>query len=320
MAASYATHAPTITPGAGFDPERVCDVLRKAFKGMGTDEKAVIAALTSIDSKQRASLLKQYKVMFGKDLLADIKSELSGNLESLVLAMMFTDAEFDAWSLRNAMSGAGTNEKCLVEILTTRNNSEINAAKAKYTEMFKRDLEKDIVSETSGHLKRILVSLVQASHDESGKVDQAKAAEQAAQLLAAGEKKIGTDESAFNRIFMTSSKAQINAILAEYRKISGYDLERVIEKEMSGDLEDAYINLIQGVRSPAKLFAKLLYKAMKGGGTDDTTLIRIIVSRSEKDLGSVKEAFIDEYKKSLAAWVKGECSGSYETLLLALIK
>ena len=35
------------------------------------------------------------------------------------------------------------------------------------------------------------------------------------------------------------------------------------------------------VRSRAAYFAERLYKSMKGAGTDDTTLVRLVVSRSE---------------------------------------
>ena len=35
------------------------------------------------------------------------------------------------------------------------------------------------------------------------------------------------------------------------------------------------------VRSRADYFAEKLYKSMKGVGTDDETLVRVIVSRSE---------------------------------------
>jgi annexin A7/11 len=53
-------------------------------------------------------------------------------------------------------------------------------------------------------------------------------------------------------------------------------------------------------------------------GTNDKTLIRIIVSRSEIDLGDIKEAFEAKYEKSLESWVKDELNTEIGYLLYTL--
>lgn len=58
------------------------------------------------------------------------------------------------------------------------------------------------------------------------------------------------------------------------------------------------------VQSPADFFATCLYRAMKGMGTDDSTLIRIIVSRSEIDLNDIKKEFERLYDRTLVSAVK----------------
>lgn len=54
-------------------------------------------------------------------------------------------------------------------------------------------------------------------------------------------------------------------------------------------------------------------------GTDDTTLIRVIVSRSEVDLVQIKEEFLRMYQKTLATMIKGDTSGDYRKMLLKIV-
>lgn len=55
----------------------------------------------------------------------------------------------------------------------------------------------------------------------------------------------------------------------------------MIKSEFSGDIEDAYLILIAVIRDRPAFFAERIHKAIAGLGTNDTALIRVIVSRSE---------------------------------------
>uniref|UniRef100_A0A669CGM1 Annexin n=1 Tax=Oreochromis niloticus TaxID=8128 RepID=A0A669CGM1_ORENI len=287
-------------PGA--DPLKDVEVLRKAMKGFGTDENAIIELLGNRSNKQRVPLVAAYKTTYGKDLTKDLKSELTGNFENLVLAMLKTPAYFDASELREAIKGAGTDEACLIEILSSRSNSEIQEITRIYKAEYGKSLEDSISSDTSGHFRRLLVSLCQV----------------ASKLYAAGENKVGTDESQFNAILCARSKPHLRAVFQEYQHMCGKDIEKSICREMSGNLESGMVAVVKCIKNTPAYFAERLNKAMKGAGTKDTTLIRIMVSRSEVDMLDIRQEYLKTYGKSLYTDISGDTSGDYKKLLLKL--
>jgi hypothetical protein len=192
---------PTLKPASNFNPASDCERLYKAMKGFGTDEKTIIDVLGNRSSDQRMELKKSYQQMYGKDLVKELKSEISGNFWNTVEALMMSPVEFDAFSIRSAIKGLGTDEEALIELLTTRSNEQLNAAKQTYQTMFNRDIEKDIKSDTSGFFQKVLVSLLTASRPNSNMVDKTQAKIDAQSLFNAGAKKWGTDEGIFLTIF-----------------------------------------------------------------------------------------------------------------------
>ncbi|XP_061693544.1 annexin A11-like isoform X1 [Syngnathoides biaculeatus] len=308
----------TIKDFTGADPLKDVEVLRKAMKGFGTDEQAIIDLLGSRSNKQRVPLLRAYKTSYGKDLIKDLHSELSGDFRKLVMATLKSPAQFDASEIHNAIKGAGTDEACLIEILSSRSNTEIKEIARLYKTEFKKSMEDAISSDTSGHFRRLLISLAQGNRDERPNVDLSLAKQDAQALYAAGENKLGTDESKFNAILCARSKPHLRTVFMEYQKMCGRDIEKSISREMSGDLESGMLAVVKCIKNTPAYFAERLYKAMKGAGTKDTTLIRIMVSRSEVDLLDIRQEYVRNYGKSLYTDISGDTSGDYKKLLLKL--
>jgi len=309
----------TVHPTSGFDAHHDAEALRKAMKGFGTDDKALIEIFGARTSEEMRLTAAEYKISYGRDLTEDIKDETSGHFEDALVSRLKSRAEYDAYCCHKAIAGAGTDEHCLVEILATRSNAEINALKEAYQSVHGKSLEKDIVNDTSGNFKRLLVSLVQGGRHEQEPVDMTEAQADARALYEAGEAHWGTDESMFNKILVTKSRAQIKAINGEYLKIKGQDLMLALNSEMSGHVKEGFKAIVQACINKEEYFADKLYHSMKGSGTDDRTLIRIVSSRCEIDMVQIKQEFAARHHKSLARFIEEDCSGDYKRLLMKLV-
>ncbi|KAM6901196.1 annexin A4 [Lycodopsis pacificus] len=307
-----------VTEAAGFNAEADVHSLREAMKGAGTNEEAITKVLAHRTNAQRQRIKEAYKQSVGKDLADDLSSELSGNFRCVVLGLLMLAPVYDAYELKTAIKGAGTEEACLIDILASRTNVEIKAINELYKKQHGKTLEDDVCGDTSGMFQRVLVSLLTAGRDESDKVDEAQAVLDAKDIYEAGEARWGTDEVKFLTVLCVRNRNHLLRVFQEYQKISGRDIEDSIKREMSGCLEEVFLAIVKCIRDKTAFFAERLYKSMKGLGTTDSVLIRIMVARAEIDMLDIKAQFLKLYGKTLYSFIKGDTSGDYRAILLQL--
>ncbi|VDI14373.1 annexin A7/11, partial [Mytilus galloprovincialis] len=336
-----------------WDPELDCEYLRDALKGWGTNEDAIIHVIATRCNAQRQELKTCFKTAYGRDLVKDLKGDLSFNFETAVLALFVPPAEYDAWAIKEAIYGPGTDERALMEILLTRTNPQIKAIRDCYNDVASPNsqkakglIDKDIENDCSGDFKRLLVSAAQGnrSHISEDKLKNAveeimsdgtptgmfevnfdklcdikRAKADAKNLFKAGEDRWGTDEETFVRIFACRDYYQLRATYNEYVKITQRDIENSVSRETSGDFERGLLSIVKNIKCRPRFFADELTSSMKGLGTKDNRLIRIITSRSEIDMVQIKKHFLENNKQTLWKWLQDDCSGDYRKLLQAIV-
>ena len=301
-----------------FEENKDAELMRKAMEGLGTDDNALIDIATQRNHNQRLKIKQAYKTMFGRDLMEDLKKDLSGYYQKTMLALFTNPLEYDADCLYNAIKGSGTDEDCLIEILASRPGWYINKIKKIYKEKYKTELEEDVKGDTSCNFRKLLVSLLQGNRSTNQTPDIDECRKIANELYKAGEDKTGTDESTFRKYFALSSPHELLVISREYHKLTGNLLTKAVDKEFSGDIKKLLNTILYVQISPSEYFATRIHDAVHGFGTNEKILTRVIVTRSEIDLPVINQYYKQLYGKDMLKDIEDDVSGDYKKLLLAL--
>lgn len=302
--------------------EEAAQELRKAMEGIGTDEDTLIKVVIAHKTAERLKIKEAYQKLYSKDLIEDLKSELSGKFEDAMIALYTEPIQYDAECLHKAIAGAGTDENTLIEIISSRPSWILKKIKTKYDELYKKSLVDDVKGDTSGDFQTLLVALLENERNESKEINKEECEQKAKELFETKEKgwDIKNNDCAFSKFFIFASPTELSLIARDYYKLSGESINDAIDKKFSGDMKDLLKAVLYSKVSPSEYFATRVYKAIEGFGTDNRSLIRILITRSEVDIPFIKRYYRQLYSKSMVEDVKNDISGDYQKLLIQLIE
>jgi annexin A7/11 len=293
------------------DPVEDAKRLHKAIAGLGTDEKTLIKILGNRNKQQLYDIAMIYGKKKKNSLEKDLKGDCSGNFLALQLELIKPIMTVKLDTLKKAMDGIGTREKALIDVLCLAHPQEMIELKR----LFNGNLESRVKSETSGDLKKLLERLIEGKRMPYTMMDPNMAEKVAKDLYDAGERRFGTDDSVFIKIFTTYPPEFLQLVDAHYMRRYGHSLRNAVEKETSGDYKLA---LIACMTPPWDYYAERLYTSMHGVGTDDKALIYIFSILNEWQLKYISKIFHDKFHKHLKDMIRDDCSGHYKDLLLEL--
>ncbi|KAJ0262314.1 Annexin D3 [Hirschfeldia incana] len=303
-------------------PAQDSETLNKAFRGWGTDEKAIIRVLGKRNESQRKIIRESYKQIYGKDLLDDLSSELSGDFKKAVILWTKDPAERDArlaYKVLNDKKKTIEKLKIIVEIACTNSPSHLIAVRKAYCSLYDSSLEEHIASSVPFPLAKFLVTLATSFRYDKEKVDKEVATIEAGMLHEAIAKK-QLDHDHVLYIIGTRSIYQLRTTFAAYKQSYGNALDKDVDGcPGDADLRSLLRMVILCIEFPEKHFAKVVHDSIEGFGTDEDSLTRAIVMRAEIDLMKVRGEYFNMYNASMDNAIIGDVSGDYKDFLMTLL-
>jgi hypothetical protein len=305
-----------------FCASRDAEYVKEASEGWGTDEDKLIRVLCSQQRPQLRRVDEIYAERYGQSLREVCDGELGGFFEGsfkyFMKCAMTPDAELDAELLKESMKGWGTDDNLLCELVCTRSNKELRAAKAIFEEQNGKTVEDWVEGDTSGKYESFLMACLRADRCESTDVDEQKAARQAQKLHEAASSFTDTfcDSCAYIDVLSKASVKQVECIRSTFEKNFGEPLEDFIKSKMSGDWERV---LLARILDKPTYYAKTLEGAFKGWGTDEKAVSRVLGRNTKGSVKMIAVRYEEMYGRSLHDAIESETSGNFKKALLTML-
>lgn len=220
--------------------------------------------------------------------------------------------------LRSAMKGFGTDEAKLINVLKSLDPLQVNGVKAAFQQRHRRDLMKDVHSETSGYFRDGLEAIIRGPLDQD------------CWVLDKALNRIGTKESALNEVLLLRSNADLNAIKQRYQQMYRRSLQDDVRGDLSMKTERLFMMVLEANRPPeaapvvhqdVERDVQEIYRCTEGKmGTDQLPVCQVLTHRSKGQIRAIAQTYKQKYHRSLDDVIKKEFSGHMEQALVYIVR
>ncbi|GBG71706.1 hypothetical protein CBR_g9118 [Chara braunii] len=228
---------------AMFQPaaERDAEYIHDALNRIGTDESTLGEVICSCSPYELEAIGAAYEDKYGRPLVDDVKGDLGGHMEDLVVKLLTVPrkapcvdqaaAECLAEELYKAGEGRwGTNEGKFIEILTTESFPQLCAVFEAYKARHGRSVVEAVAEEIHGKLGYLLKTLCHQIQDP---------AKAAAYVIHKATKGMGTKKGALVRNILCKVDTDLHQIAATFESEYGESLQHRLagESQICDDLK-----------------------------------------------------------------------------------
>ena len=275
------------------------------------DEEAIYDLITKTSLSDRMSISRYYKGAFNSSLFSDIQSKIGGDFGYCAGQMFLSPIEFCLYHLK---LGLKNDYETVLEILTSKTNEELKVIEKVYKLDTGNELRNDIMKEYKGIIGKNLILMFDTARSNNSKLRKNEC-ERLAKLLIEKEPKLWVeDEKIFKDIFLMKSPEELVLIARYYFNITKNNLIETINDKLKDKNQLLLKEILFNNIMPHELFAEKINSAIRGIGTNDEKLIRILVSRCEIDMPLIREIYEYKYKVPMKEDIAGDTSGIYQKL------
>ncbi|KAF9892686.1 hypothetical protein FE257_001088 [Aspergillus nanangensis] len=327
--------SPTTPTSPGYGPHDVApgdgsseaQALRKAMKGLGTDEDTLIDILAYPDPFQMALIRHTYEGMFRRSLERDIKSDTSGIFQTALVNLAGGPLGNDIYRLHDSfpMIGTITDAQKVVDVIAGRSNADLQAIKTGYANRYGNALIEKVRRKMDGDVGRLCVMLLDCNRPENVCRFEWQGVEADAQLLHGVMADKKADRMEVCRVFVQSSDERLKAIAAVFESRFGISLQQSIGENIRGYLGSALLMMLVNAQDPAAHMAALVMSVLPTHRITQTLdykrivylLVRFHWDRTNFE--QAKQRVVEQSGLSLRTELRSAViSGDAQTLLLKL--